>query len=66
MNQDQAVIGWLATHPPRPTLTRDLLIDVRVVWEGLASLSAVTDLRPPGHLALPSLKPPRSPADMRR
>ena len=66
MSQDQAVIGWLATHPPGPTLTRDLLNDVRVVWEVLASLPAVTALRPPGHMASPSLKPPRSPADMRR
>jgi hypothetical protein len=39
MNQDQAVIGWLAT---RPTLTRDLLIDVLIFWEFFAPLPAVT------------------------
>jgi hypothetical protein len=31
MSQDQAVIGWLATRPALPTMTRDLLIDVLIV-----------------------------------
>lgn len=38
------MIGWLATHPPMPTLTRDLLMRVRIVWEVLAPLPAVTAL----------------------
>jgi hypothetical protein len=42
MAQDQAVIGWLATRPALPDLTRDLLIDVLIFWESLASLPAVT------------------------
>jgi len=40
--QDQAVIGWLATRPALPTLTRDLLIDVLIFWEPLAPLPVVT------------------------
>jgi hypothetical protein len=36
--QDQAVIGWLATRPALPDLTRDLLIDVLIFWEPLAPL----------------------------
>jgi hypothetical protein len=42
MAQDQAVIGWLATRPALPTLTRDLLIDVLIFWEPLAPLPVVT------------------------
>jgi hypothetical protein len=42
MAQDQAVIGWLATRPALPTLTRDLLIDVLIFWESLAPLPVVT------------------------
>jgi hypothetical protein len=42
MAQDQAVIGWLATRPALPPLTRDLLIDVLIFWEPLAPLPAVT------------------------
>ncbi len=30
MVQDQAVIGWLATRPALPDLTRDLLLDVLI------------------------------------
>ena len=33
MAQDQAVIGWLATHPALSDLTRDLLLDVLIYWE---------------------------------
>ncbi len=44
MTQDQAVIGWLATRPTMPTLTRDLLIDVLIVWEVLAPFPAFTAL----------------------
>jgi hypothetical protein len=40
--QDQAVIGWLATRPALPPLTRDLLIDVLIFWEPLAPLPVVT------------------------
>jgi hypothetical protein len=40
--QDQAVIGWLATRPALPALTRDLLIDVLIFWEPLAPLPLVT------------------------
>ncbi len=42
MAQDQAVIGWLATRPALPTLTRDLLIDVLIFWKPLAPLPVVT------------------------
>jgi hypothetical protein len=42
MAQDQAVIGWLATRPALPDLTRDLLIDVLIFWQPLAPLPAVT------------------------
>lgn len=42
MTQDQAVIGWLATRPALPDLTRDLLLDVLIFWEPLAPLPAVT------------------------
>jgi hypothetical protein len=42
MAQDQAVIGWLATRPALPALTRDLLIDALIFWEPLAPLPAVT------------------------
>lgn len=42
MAQDQAVIGWLATRPTLSDLTRDLLIDVLILWEPLAPLPAVT------------------------
>jgi hypothetical protein len=42
MAQDQAVIGWLATRPALPILTRDLLIDVFIFWEPLAPLPVVT------------------------
>jgi len=42
MAQDQAVIGWLATRPALPDLTRDLLLDVLIFWEPLAPLPAVT------------------------
>ncbi len=42
MAQDQAVIGWLATRPALPTLTRDLLIDALIFWEPLAPLPIVT------------------------
>jgi hypothetical protein len=42
MAQDQAVIGWLATRPALPDLTRDLLIDVLIFWEPLAPLPVVT------------------------
>jgi hypothetical protein len=42
MAQDQAVIGWLATRPSMPALTRDLLIDVLIFWEPLAPLPLVT------------------------
>jgi hypothetical protein len=42
MAQDQAVIGWLATRPALPDLTRDLLIDVLIFWQSLAPLPAVT------------------------
>ena len=42
MARDQAVIGWLATRPALPDLTRDLLIDVLIFWESLAPLPAVT------------------------
>jgi hypothetical protein len=40
--QDQAVIGWLATRPALPNLTRDLLIDALIFWEPLAPLPVVT------------------------
>ncbi len=42
MARDQAVIAWLATRPPLPHLTRDLLIDVLIFWESLAPLPTVT------------------------
>jgi hypothetical protein len=42
MARDQAMIGWLATRPELPDLTRDLLIDVLIFWESLAPLPAVT------------------------
>lgn len=42
MAQDRAVIGWLATRPALPDLTRDLLLDVLIFWEPLAPLPAVT------------------------
>ena len=42
MAQDQAVIGWLATCPALPDLTRDVLIDVLIFWQSLAPLPAVT------------------------
>jgi hypothetical protein len=42
MAQDQAVIGWLATRPALPGLTRDLLIDALIFWEALTPLLAVT------------------------
>jgi hypothetical protein len=42
MAQDQAVIGWLATRPAMPTLTRDLLIDALIFWEPLAPLPVAT------------------------
>jgi hypothetical protein len=42
MAQDQAVIGWLATRPALPALTRDLLIDALIFWEPLAPLPVVT------------------------
>jgi hypothetical protein len=42
MAQDQAVIGWLATRPALPDLTRDLLIDVLIFWQSLAPLPVVT------------------------
>jgi hypothetical protein len=42
MARDQAVIGWLATRPALPDLTRDLLIDVLIFWGSLAPLPAVT------------------------
>lgn len=42
MEQDQATIGWIATRPTVPTLTRDLLIDVSIVWEFFAPMPAVT------------------------
>ena len=42
MSQDQAVIGWLATRPALPDLTRLLLIDALIFWESLAPLPAVT------------------------
>jgi hypothetical protein len=42
MAQDLAVIGWLATRPALPPLTRDLLIDALIFWEPLAPLPLVT------------------------
>jgi hypothetical protein len=42
MAQDQGVIGWLATRPALPALTRDLLIDALIFWEPLAPLPVVT------------------------
>jgi len=36
------MIGWLATRPALPDLTRDLLIDVLIFWEPLAPFPAVT------------------------
>jgi hypothetical protein len=36
------VIGWLATRPTLPDLTRDLLIDALIFWEPLAPLPVVT------------------------
>lgn len=42
MAEDQAVIGWLATRPALPDLTRDLLIDALIFWQSLAPLPAVT------------------------
>lgn len=42
MARDQAAIGWLATRPALPDLTRDLLIDVLIFWASLAPLPAVT------------------------
>jgi hypothetical protein len=42
MDQDQAVIGWLATRPTLPALTCDLLIDVLIVWESFAPLPSMT------------------------
>ena len=42
MSLDQAVIGWLATRPALPALTRDLLIDVLIAWEVLAPLPPIT------------------------
>lgn len=49
MARDQAVIAWLATPPPLPDLTRDLLIDVLIFWESLAPLPAVTAELDVGH-----------------
>ena len=49
MAQDQAVIGWLATRPALPDLTRDLLTDVLILWEPLAPLPAVTAEPSSGH-----------------
>lgn len=74
MTQDQAVIAWLATRPALPTLTRDLLIDVLIVWEALAPLPSTT-ARPIGATALDAgellreidermLKHPRHPDDL--
>jgi hypothetical protein len=40
--EDQAVIGWLATRPALPDLTRDLLLDALIFWEPLAPLPVVT------------------------
>lgn len=42
MAQDQAVIGWLATRPAPPDLTRELLLDALMFWEPLLPLPAVT------------------------
>jgi len=42
MTEDQAVIGWLATRPALPDLTRDLLIDALIFWEPLAALPVMT------------------------
>jgi hypothetical protein len=42
MAQDLAVIGWLATRPALPPLTRDLLIDALIFWEPLAPLPLLT------------------------
>ena len=36
------MIGWLATRPALPALTRDLLIDALIFWEPLAPIPAVT------------------------
>ncbi len=40
MAQDQAVIGWLATRPALPDLTRNLLIDALIFWKSLTPLPA--------------------------
>jgi hypothetical protein len=42
MDQDQAVVGWLATRPALPALTCDLLMDVLIVWESFAPLPSMT------------------------
>jgi hypothetical protein len=42
MAQDQAVVGWLATRPALPDLTRDLLLDALIFWVELAPLPVVT------------------------
>ena len=42
MDQDQAVIGWLATRRALPALTCDLLLDVLIVWESFAPLPSMT------------------------
>ncbi len=36
------MIGWLATRPALPALTRDLLIDALIFWEPLAPLPPMT------------------------
>jgi hypothetical protein len=42
MDQDQAVVGWLATRPALPALTCDLLMDVLIVWESFAPPPTMT------------------------
>ena len=49
MSQDQAVIGWLATRPALPDLTRLLLIDALIFWEAVAPLPAITAQPSGGH-----------------
>ena len=42
LRQDLAVLGWLATRPTLPGLTRDLLIDSLITTTALAPLPEIT------------------------
>ena len=42
LRQDLAMLGWLATRPTLPALTRDLLIDALIATSTLAPLPEIT------------------------